>query len=113
MPIMLANIKFRHVDYDKAERMGMPNFEEEVFHIGDLYINDLRTYFESDKKGYLIVGMLNTSSYEIEMTLDKFRAFLKICGYTIVEEVPENVNPKQETKKEWTFAKEYIKAFSD
>ena len=113
MAVILANIKFRHVNYDKADAMGLDSFEEESFVIGDLFINDIRTYFESETKGFLIVSMFNNANYEIEMSLDKFRAFLKICGYTIIEEVSEKPVVNNSKKQEWIFAKEFITASSE
>ena len=108
MAIILANIKFRHVDYERADKLGLKQFEDESFVIGDIFIQDLRTYYESEKEGFLIINMVNATMYEIEMSLDKFRAFLKICGHTVIEEVPENTVTNNLKKQEWIFAKEFI-----
>jgi hypothetical protein len=101
------------VDYERADKLGLKQFEDESFVIGDIFIQDLRTYYESEKKGLLIINMVNATMYEIEMSLDKFRAFLKFCGHTIVEEVPENTVITNPIKKEWNFTREYIKASSE
>ena len=91
MPLILPNVKFRIITGSPYDEI----LQKENYVIGDLLIDEIDRYYQSEKKGFIYIQKRYGLISEIEYPIRKFRGILQAMGCQIIENVEYTNNLTQ------------------